>query len=41
MYPEKALVTPIALPDDHASEFMSSAGFKEVEISQFEMAINL
>ncbi|MEI7984725.1 MAG: GNAT family N-acetyltransferase [Armatimonadota bacterium] len=41
MYPEKALVTPIALPDDHAPEFLRAAGFKEVDISQFEMAIDL
>ena len=41
MNPEKALVTPIALPDDHAPGFMKSVGFNEVKISQFEMAIEL
>lgn len=40
-YPDKALVTPVALPDKHAPEFLASTGFKEVKISQFEMAINL
>ena len=40
-YPEKALVTPVALPDTHAPEFLTAVGFSEVSISQFEMAIDL
>ena len=40
-YPEKALVTPVALPDTHAPEFLTAAGFSEVAISQYEMAIDL
>jgi GNAT superfamily N-acetyltransferase len=40
-YPEKAIVTPVALPDTHAPEFLDAVGFKEVSISQFEMAIEL
>ncbi len=39
--PDKALVTPIALPDDHCREFLTRTGFKEVKVSQFEMAIDL
>ena len=41
MFPNKALVTPVALPDDHAPEFLTAVGFTEVSISQFEMAIDL
>lgn len=40
-YPDRALVTPVALPDDHAPEFLTALNFHEVSISQFEMAIEL
>ena len=41
LYPERTIVTPVALPDDHAPEFLKALGFEEVSISQFEMAIDL
>lgn len=37
----KALVTPVALPDDLAPEFFASTGFQVNEISQYEMALDL
>ena len=40
-YPDRALVTSVALPDDHCPEFLASLGFSEMSISQFEMAIDL
>jgi len=39
-YPDKALVMPVALPDDLAPEFFSKTGFVPPAISQFEMAIS-
>jgi ribosomal protein S18 acetylase RimI-like enzyme len=41
LYPDAALVTSVALPDDYCPEFLSALGFAEVSISQFEMAIDL
>ena len=37
----KAVVTPVALPDDLAPEFFEANGFDVSDISQFEMAIDL
>lgn len=39
-FPGKAIVTPVALPDDHADVFLTKLGFKNPDISQFEMAID-
>ena len=41
LYPTRAIVTSVALPDDHELEFLSATGFTEIPISQFEMAIDL
>ncbi|MEI8281536.1 MAG: GNAT family N-acetyltransferase, partial [Armatimonadota bacterium] len=40
-YPDRALVTSVALPDDYCPEFLTALDFAEVSISQFEMAIEL
>jgi ribosomal protein S18 acetylase RimI-like enzyme len=39
-YPDRALVTSVALPDDYCPEFLKALNFSEVSISQFEMAID-
>ena len=41
LYPTRAIVTSVALPDDHEPEFLAATGFIEISISQFEMAIDL
>ncbi len=41
LYPDRALVTSVTLPDDYCPEFLTALGFAEVSISQFEMALEL
>lgn len=40
-YPGKTLMTPVAVPDQLAPEFLTRAGFVENAISQFEMVQSL
>ncbi len=40
-FPGHAIVTPVAVPDDLSPGFMREAGFEDMAISQFEMAMNL
>ena len=40
-FPEKSFMTPVAVPDDLATEFVRSTGFTEFKVSQFEMAVDL